>query len=436
MSYDKDRGRAGTAVAPNHTRHWLQMAGIAVFALPALVLRLLEIIDAPRPDLASGVESAIFGISILAAATLLIWATEVAEQLISATLALAVLAIVAVLPEYAIDIYFAWTAPDNPENAQFALANMTGANRLLVGFAWPLVFVLFWFRERKSHLAVGERNAVGLVFLAVATIYSFSIPLRQHLSLIDSAVLISLFVVYLILSSRSPPRESELVGPAQAIGALPLRARWGVIIGMFVFAAGTVFAAAEPFAEGLVDSGKALGIEEFLLVQWLAPLASEAPEFLLAGMLALRGRARAAMTLLISSKVNQWTLLVGSLPIAFSISGGSLSPMGIDSRQAEEVFLTAGQSLFAVAVLTSLSFSAREAALIFVLFSVQLVIPMTEVRLGIGAAYVVLALIWFLRERRDIPLLFQIARQTVTQSSTANPDEPPPADQPEASHKT
>jgi cation:H+ antiporter len=175
------------------------------------------------------VEAALFGLSILAAATLLIWAIDVAEQIISATLALAVLAVIAIRPEYAVDVYFAWTAPDNPENAQFALANMTGSNRLLVRLAWPTVFLLFWLRERTWHLPVGERNAVGLVFLGVATIYSFSIPLRQHLSLIDSAVLISTFVVYLALSSRTPPREAELAGPAQAIAALQPMPRWGVV---------------------------------------------------------------------------------------------------------------------------------------------------------------------------------------------------------------
>ncbi len=126
------------------------------------------------------------------------------------------------------------------------------------------------------------------------------------------------------------------------------------------------------------------------------------------------------MTLLISSKVNQWTLLVGSLPIAFSLSGASLEPLPMDARQAEEVFLTAAQSLFAVAVLTSLSFSAREAILIFVLFSIQLVIPITEVRLGFGALYVLLALIWFISERRHIPQLFKTARQTLAQTPAAN----------------
>ena len=73
--------------------------------------------------------------------------------------------------------------------------------------------------------------------------------------------------------------------------------------------------AAEPFAGALVAGGKELGIDEFLLVQWLAPLASEAPELLVAAVLALRGHDDSALGMLLSAKVNQWTLLVGSLPI-------------------------------------------------------------------------------------------------------------------------
>ena len=83
---------------------------------------------------------------------------------------------------------------------------------------------------------------------------------------------------------------------------------------------------------------------EFFLVQWLAPLASESPEFILAGMLALRGRHDAGMTILISSKVNQWTLLVGTLPIAFAIASSSLDGLPLIARQREELLLTAAQS--------------------------------------------------------------------------------------------
>ena len=378
------------------------------------MLRTLELTGLPHPEFPSALESAIFGISILGAATLLIWASEVAEQLVASTLALAVLAIVAVLPEYSVDLYFAWTAPDNPENAQFALANMTGANRLLIGLAWPLVFLVFWLREHKRTLKIGRQNALGIVFLGAATIYSFSIPIRGHLSLLDSVVLIGIFVVYLILSARGPSHTVELVGPARSIGALPDPWRKVAVIAIFAYAAGVVFSAAEPFAQGLIDSGESFGINEFFLVQWIAPLASEAPEFLLAAMLALRGRAAAGMALLLASKVNQWTLLVGSLPLAFAISGGSLSPLDIDARQSQELFLTAAQSLFAVAVLTSLSLSAREAGLIFVLFAIQLAVPIAEVRLAFGVLYLLLALFWFATERREAVDLFRSARSSIS----------------------
>jgi cation:H+ antiporter len=425
---------ASKRASTSNGRGWLQIGVVSAIAAPAPIVRTLEIAGIVHLGWPPVLESILYGICIFAAATLLVWATEVAEQLVSAALALAILAIIAVLPEYAVDLYFAWTAADDPQQAHFALANMTGANRLLIGFAWPVVFFLFWVHGRRlvSNLHVGAQNSVGLVFLGIATVYSFSIPLRRDLSLIDTGFLFTLFIVYLLLSSRAPPHQAELVGPAQAIGRLPLRLRWLVVIAMFALAAGAVFAAAEPFAEGLVESGESIGVEEFLLVQWVAPLASEAPEFILAAMLALRGRAAAGMTLLISSKVNQWTLLVGSLPLAFSISGASIEPMHMDSRQAEEVFLTAGQSLFAVAVLTSLSFSGREAGLMFVLFAAQLVTPIPEVRIGFGALYIVLALYWLLTERSTLPVLFRTAVRTVTHPHEHH-DEPPAGKPPDSS---
>lgn len=388
------------------------------------MIRTLNISGLADIHIQNEVQTLIFGVSIFAAATLLVWASEVAETLISSTLALALLAIIAVLPEYAVDLYFAWTAPNDPGNAELALANMTGANRLLIGLAWPAVFAMYYYRTRQRELKVGGQNAVGLVFLAIATLYSLSIPLRDHLSLIDSGFMIGLFLVYLVISSRAPPHVQELVGPASTIASLPKVLKATVVILMFVYAAGVVFSAAEPFAEGLIHSGERLGIDEFILVQWVAPLASEAPEFILAAMLAFRGRAAAGMTLLISSKVNQWTLLVGSLPIAYSVSDQSLTGLPIDARQAEEIFLTAGQSLFAVAVLTSLSFNAREAGLIFVLFITQLAIPIAKVHIGFGALYILLALIWFLTERKEVAQLGRTAYHAALTPAGHPPHDP------------
>jgi cation:H+ antiporter len=145
-------------------------------------------------------------------------------------------------------------------------------------------------------------------------------------------------------------------------------------------------------------------------VQWLAPLASEAPEFLIAGILAYRLRASAAMRLLLSSKVNQWTLLIGGLGVAFALSSGGLVGLELDARQKEELWLTAAQSLFATAVLTSLSFSGREALLLFGLFAFQFAFPSSEVRSIVTVLYLAGATVIAVRNVRDFPALWRGAR--------------------------
>ena len=84
-----------------------------------------------------------FGLAVVGAAFMLAWAAEAAQVDISAGLALALLALVAVLPEYAVDFVFTWKAGKNPaEFAPDALANMTGGNQLLIGAGWSLVVLV------------------------------------------------------------------------------------------------------------------------------------------------------------------------------------------------------------------------------------------------------------------------------------------------------
>ena len=333
------------------------------------------------------------GLAIFGAAFLLSWAAEAAQMDIPRALAMAFLALIAVLPEYAVDMYFAWQAPHKEGYAAFATANMTGANRLLIGLGWATVVATAWLSRRSRSIALERQQSVEIFFLIVATVYSFVIPWKQTISLWDASVLVTLFVIYMVLAGRAEHHEPELDGPAESIAALPAAQRRIAVIGLFLLSGAAILLAAEPFAEGLVATGRQFGIEEFLLVQWLAPLASESPEFIICILFAWKGNATAGISALVSSSVNQWTLLIGMLPIVYSISAGSPLAMPLDHRQVEEMLLTTAQSIFAVSIIADLRFSVREAAILFVLFASQLVLTDPVARYTLSAIYILLTIV-------------------------------------------
>jgi cation:H+ antiporter len=415
-------------VHPRRQRFSLLLA--ALITVPGIVLRLVHL-DLPHP-----LAALIFGLAIVGAAFLLSWAAEVAQLDISAGLAIAVLAFIAVLPEYAVDLVFAIKGGNSFEETgpaclpidggtespcSLALANMTGANRLLIGIGWSMVVFIAWRRYAKrgepgrgKEITLERTHSVELSYLALATAYSLFIPLRGSITLVDAAVLVGIFAAYTIRISRAPAEEPHLVGPARWIGTFSTGGRRGSVVGLFVFAAAVILLTAEHFAEELVHSGESLGISEFLLVQWLAPLASEAPELLVAGLYAWRLNTNAGLGTLVSSKVNQWTLLVGTLPIAFAIASSSGHGLPIEGQQREEIFLTAAQSVFAVAVLANLSMNLREAGALFGLFIAQFIVGAVgpesihdETRIVTGIIYLVLAAGVFVSNRAALPGLFR-----------------------------
>jgi cation:H+ antiporter len=371
-----------------------------------------------------------FGLAVVGAAFMLAWAAEASQVDISAGLALALLALVAVLPEYAVDFVFTWKAGKNPaEFAPDALANMTGGNQLLIGAGWSLVVLVGAYRIRRSRRGRELRNVqsvpetnevmlershtVEIAFLLIATLYGLTLPLHRTLTILDAVVLVTIFVVYMVRVARAPAEEPHLVGPSLVIGSMPQARRRAVVVALFAAAVVTILVCAEPFAEALVDTGRKFAIDDFVLISLIAPLASEAPELLIAGMFAWRLNADAGLGALVSSKVNQWTLLVGTLPIVFAISSASMHGLPIDGVQREELFVTAAQSAFAVAVLANRRISVREASILLGVWLAQLVtkLPLFEsihaqARISIGILYLVMAAVVVFRERAAFrPLL-------------------------------
>lgn len=405
-----------TAPRSRPARQGAAILGAVALTAPAVLLRL----SGSHPGGVGG--ALIFGIGVVGAAFLLAWGADALQLDVSRGLALAVLALIAVLPEYAVDFTFTYKAGSRPHKfAPLALANMTGGNRLLIGVGWAVVVLIAARRMRSiarqrgnegpvdTEVHLDRASAVEIVFLAMATLYSLTLCLKHRLTIFDAVILVALYAAYAVRISRAPATTPELVGPAQLLGRLPTRKRHLAVGATLGYAALVIFLSAEPFAVSLVQTGHTFGVSTFLLVQWLAPLASEAPELIVAGLFAWRLNTNAGLGTLVSSKVNQWTLLVGTLPIVFVIAGGVGRGLPLDSLQREELFLTAAQSAFAVAVLASRSISVREALGLFGLFISQFVVGALLPnglhhweRIGVGLIYLVLAAAMLVIQRRSI----------------------------------
>jgi cation:H+ antiporter len=429
-----NRAREASCVARNARRLPPQLVLAVLLALPGAYLGAAAYLHLPHPELAPPLAALIFGVSIVGAAFLLSWAAEAAQVDISAGLALAVLALLAVLPEYAVDFVFSFRAgqvyaeqghcPSTPEGnpCSLALANMTGANRVLVGIGWPLVVLVasiaaYRARRARGHasssaqpgrVALAPAMSVEVVFLGLATLYSLTLPLRSSLTLIDAAVLVAIFGVYVWRLSKAPVEPPDLAGASAWIGEQPKRRRRWLLLATFGVAGVVILCTAEHFAEGLVSTGKAMGIDPFILVQWVAPLASESPELIVACLYAWRLKASDSLGALLSSKVNQWTLLVGTIPIVFALSASTTDGLPLDQQQRFELLLTAAQSLLAVSLLIDLGLAITGASTLLVLFSIQFVASITlppEINrmlvLVMSGIYLALALFNLVRSRRS-----------------------------------
>lgn len=330
----------------------------------------------------------IFGVAIIGAAFLLSWGCEVAELDIPPALALSVLALVAVLPEYAVSFSLTYQAATKPEYESLAVANMVGANRTIVGFAWPLIIFLFWLRFGKRTVKLDKSQRVEVGYLGLAGLYSLIIPIKGSIDFLDVIILVSMFVIYTVRISRAEVEEPELIGPAEALGTLPTFQRRVIVIVMMVYSAFIIFVGAHPFAEALVQVARSSGLDEVFIVQWFAPISSEAPEIVVCVLFTLKGLANDGLGALVASKVNQWTLLIGTLPLVFSLGSGRLRSLPLESEQIGSMFVTSGQTLLAVAIMLNLKAHLWEAGLLFFMFVAQFFFPNKFPFLPVDAHYV------------------------------------------------
>ena len=347
--------------------------------------------------------------SVLASAMLIAWAAEAAQFLISQGLALAMLAWLQTLPEFAVEAVIAWQAGHTAADPTIApalkahatalmSANLTGSLRLLVGLGWPMIYAtaaMFHRRQTKRRLkeiTLENEHAVEIVFLLVAIAYFFIVWLKGTLNWVDTILLSVIYFIYLYFLKKIPPQEAEKIEDMDRIPRLILRqsrrVRNAIITGLFVGGGLILYVAAEPFLESLKALAVGLGISTFVFVQWVAPFLSEFPEKVSAFNWARRvSSAPMALMNMVSSNINQWTMLAAMLPIAYALALGHAATIDFDPHQELEILMTIGQSLLGALLLANMRFQWWEAALLFTLWAVQFVLSGFEKPIDPGMPY-------------------------------------------------
>ena len=361
--------------------------------------------------------------AILLSALMIAWAAESAQYFVAQGFALAMLAWMQTLPEFAVEAVLAWH-----QQTHLLLANLTGALRLLTGLGWPAIYATAAFSCRRAtgkplgRIVLEEHHSVEVVALLMPLLYIPVIAIKGSLTVYDGVVLIIIYAAYLWILGKLPSEDHETIEDLEIIPRTIVKARRG----RRIFAIGALFAAggaliyfsAEPFLASLLALSVLAGVPDFVFVQWIAPLVSEFPEMLSTLYWARRSdRAPMALMNMVSSNINQWTLLAAMLPIVYSMSIGAVTPITFDTKQQMELWLTLGQAAIALVFLLNMELAWWEAWVLGVLFAIPFFSSATEpvitwIYFGWAGVEVVLMLIGN-RKPQAFPLFVKVWKDHV-----------------------
>jgi len=208
-----------------------------------------------------------------------------------------------------------------------------------------------------------------------------------------------------------PPEEMEEMSDLPVISrrALTLPKPWNAlaILGLFVFGGLVLYFVAHPFLESMLGLAVSLGVSQFVFVQWVSPFLSEFPEKVTAFNWARKpGKAAMALMNMVSSNVNQWTVLVAMIPMVYCASLGHIEAIPFDGHQRMEILLTLAQGFLGFMLLINLVFTWYEAVGLFVLWLFQFMFPDSHVLVtGIYFGWCAVELVRIAMGRRPLTAL-------------------------------
>jgi cation:H+ antiporter len=334
--------------------------------------------------------------TVLVAAIMIAWGAEVGQFIVSQGMSLAILAWLQVLPEFTVEAAITHSAAVDPANLGLITANFTGANRLLVGVGWPLIFfVSFYFYRREArrskkdcdrvgayHVQLSEDHSVEVMALLVSTVLFLFIYFKGTLTWMDSTLLIGIYVGYLAILSRLPPEseteQDHVRGVPKMVLRRPRKVQIIFVFTMFLLGGSILFLVAEPFLQSL----EAIAIvvagagAEYFFIQWVAPFLSEFPEKVSAFYWARTVRfSPMAVMNMVSSTINQWTVLIAMIPIVYCISLMQIATIHFSDFQRWEIILTVAQSMYAVTILLKMRITVVDACTLLVFWFIQFATP-------------------------------------------------------------
>jgi len=229
------------------------------------------------------------------------------------------------------------------------------------------------------------------------------ILLKRRFDWIDAAVLLALYVAYLWVLFRNPPHDVESLADTPAVSRWAYRQpgwrRPAAITALFGAGGALLYVTAHPFLESMLAVAGLLGVSQFVLVQWVAPFLSEFPEKVSAFYWARRvTHAPMALMNMVSSNINQWTVLAAMIPLVYGYSHlrhhGEWVAFHFDGAQRLELLLTLFQTGLGMLLLAKMEFGALDAAILFVLWLAQFLRPSLrdEVTIVYGAWMALLVL--------------------------------------------
>jgi cation:H+ antiporter len=362
--------------------------------------------------------------AMIGSAFLVAWGAEAAEFLMSQGLALAVLALIQTLPEFAVEAVIAWKAGKQPSMVHLAIANFTGSLRLLTGLGWPMVYAVAAYSSRRrfgrklKSIQLADEHAVEVLGLLPPLAYFVVIWAKGTLSLVDSAILATTYGIYLWVLLRLPPRQESIEQDDEVPGvsrwALSFRGwkRWAAVGSLLAGGGAIIFFVAEPFVNSMLLLATSLGMSQFVFIQWVAPFLSEFPEKTSAFAWARRvTRAPVALVNFVSSNINQWGVLSGLLAVIYCWSHGDTSPLPFDSFQRHEILLTILQAFLGWLFLASMDLDLYEALGLFLLWAIQFAFPGTrDAMVYVYAAWIGLEVTLLLTGKKRLTAFSAFAR--------------------------